>query len=535
MTSIDMLTNLIPPAAGSVAAKTSSLATASQGATPPASVVAGSSTVVTLSQAPAVANWPTYRQPVVNGATLLWQQAPSDPLSLLMAGNVSTSALGNRLDQLGARLLESIAGGAATYSQSVLRSTSGAPPSGAELAVQQARLRTAADNQFSLTISTASGAQVRIRLGSSDDGLSAQFDVTQGTLTDAERSELGKLTDAFQRAVDGLAKQPPAIDLGALTSFDSRVLAAVDLTATLGANGKAPQALSFHADAAQRSIHVDGPAGKFDLAVDLTNLQAIGSAPAQAAARDAWLTRFDTAQARGNGNASLMAMFKGAFTALNSHYPSAPPLPRIALNAADRSVLSGLADFSASLVQTPTAPNPLRPNEADTFSYRISQQTKIDGKDTLNRTVQQDTHATLSASYHRSLWAGVPLELTTDPKSQNYEYLKVQDTAQRHVDVGYRDGLLAHAVSRRSASQSTQVMRYEMARLVSDVTTPASASRSDNLMALLSAVARNAPPGSANDGNDEGVDDVTRSEIRRRSALEIDPARLSGEGKTAGA
>jgi hypothetical protein len=540
MTSINTLSNLLAATASGIGAKTAPLDTLPQ-ATQAEQAIQGmtssapSSTVVTLSQMPSVANWPTYNPPFANGATLLWQQAPSDSLSLLMTGNVSTSALGNRLDQLGARLLKAIANGATSYSQSVLRSTSATPLSGTELAVQQTRLQTAADNQFSLTISTASGARVSLRLGSSDDGLSARFDVTKGALTDAERSELGKLAGAFQSAVDGLAKQPPVVDFGALSGFDTGVLTSVDMSATLGANGKASQSISFHADATQRSMHVDGATGKFDVTVDLTNLQAIGSAKAQADALDAWLTRFDTAQTRGNGDASLMAMFKGAFTGLNSHYPSAPALPRIALNAADRSVLSGLADFNASIVQTPKAPNPLRPNETDTFSYRISQQTKIDGKDLLNRTVQQDTQATLSASYHRSLWAGVPLELTTDPKSQNYEFLKVRNTAQSHVDIGYRDGLLSHAVSRRSASQSTQVMRYEMSRLVSDVTTPTSASQTVNLMTLLTSVMRDAPPGNVGDGNDDSADDFTRNEIRRRTAFDIDPTHLNGGKQMAAA
>lgn len=490
------------------------------------------STRVTLTQTPPVANWPTYSQPVANGGALLWQRAPSDALSLIMSGNVTTSALGNRLDQLGAKLMSAIAGGATSYSQSVLRSNSLnslTPVSDTDLALQQSNLQTNADNRFALTISTASGTKVTIRLGSSDDGLSAEFSVTQGSLTDAERDELGKLADAFQSAVNGLAKQPPAVDFSGLTGFDTSVLKSVDLSATLGANGKAPQNISFHAGATQRSMHVDGTTGKFDVNVDLAHLQAIGSPKAQVAALDAWLARFGTAQTRGNGDAALMDMFKAAFVGLNSHYPPAPTLPRISLNNADTSVLSGLADFSASISQTTKSPNPMRPSEIDSFDYQISQSTQIGGKNTLDRTLAQQTQATLSANYHRSLWAGVPLNLTTDPKSQNYEYVKVQDSASSSVDIGYRDGLLTHALARRTASQSMQILRYEIGKLVSHVTTPLSGSSSADLMGLLQSVIQNdaARSGKSAANNDASDGDATRSEIRKRTLLEIDPARLN--------
>ncbi|MCE4059653.1 hypothetical protein LXM60_05425 [Pandoraea sputorum] len=528
MTSINTATNLIPLKTSDIASRAAN-PSAVPGTVPTgsgASAVA-ESTRVTLTQTPPVANWPTYTQPVANGAALNWRQLPSDAISLLMSGNLSTTSLGNRLDQLGSKMMSAIATGATSFSQSVVRSTSATPATDADLALQQFKLQTSADNQFALTVTTASGAQVNVKLGSSDDGLSVEFSVTKGTLTDAERDQLGKLGDAFQSAVNGLAKQPPVVDFSALTGFDTSVLTSVDLNATLNANGTTPQTFVFHADATQRSMHVDGASGKFDVNVDLKNLQAIGSPKAQAAALDAWLTRFDTAQARGNGDASLMNMFKAAFTGLNSHYPSAPTLPRITLSNADKATLSGLADFSASLSQTKTSPNPMRPSEVDGFDYQISQNTQIGGTDTLNRKIQQQTQATLTASYHRSLWAGVPLQLTSDPKSQNYEYVKVQDSASSNVDVSYRDGLLAHAQVSRSASQKTQVQRYEMAKLVSDVTTPLSASSTSDLMTLLQSIMQNDAKNATRSSGGTS-DDATTDAVRKRTALEIDPLRLDG-------
>ncbi len=533
MTSINTVTNLLLPTTADIASRVASSGSATNiGAVSPNASGVTDSTRVTLTQTPPVANWPTYTQPLANGAAMVWQQVPSDPISLVMSGNATTSALGNRLDQLGAKLLSAISTGATSYSQSVFRSGSAAPASDVDVAMQQAQFQANPDNRFALTVTTASGAQVTVTLGSSDEGLSASFSVAKGTLTDAERDQLGKLADAFQNAVNGMAKQPPTLDFSGLTGFDTSVLKSVDLSATLGANGTAPQNFVFHADATQRSMHVDSVKGKFDVNVDLKNLQAIGSPKAQAAALDAWLTRFDTAQTRGNGDASLMSMFKAAFAGLNSHYPPAPILPRIALGSADKSVLSGLADFSASISQTTTSPNPMRPSETDTFDYQISQSTQIGGKDTLNRTIQQQTQATLTASYHRSLWAGVPLNLTTDPKSQNYEYVKVQDAASSNVDVGYRDGMLAHAKARRSASQMMQVQRYELGKLVSDVTTPLSSSKTTDLMTLLQSVLQNDVARTSKPSGANADDDVTTDEVRRRTALEIDPSRLDSASQS---
>ncbi|WP_150720274.1 hypothetical protein [Pandoraea capi] len=538
MTSINTATNLLALTTGDIASRAANASNTANatgtGNVPATGAVTGTvdSTRVTLTQAPPVANWPTYAQPVANGAVLNWQQVPSDAISLLMSGNMSTTSLGNRIDQLGSTLLSAIAKGATSFSQSVFRSTSAAPATDADLAVQQSKLQGGADNQFALSITTASGAQVTVKLGSSDDGLSVEFEVTKGTLTDAERDQLGKLGDAFQSAVNGLAKQPPVIDFSGLTGFDTSVLRSVDLSATLGANTGTPQTITFHADASLRSMHVDGPSGKFDVNVDLKNLQAIGSPTAQKAALAAWLDRFDTAQSRGNGDASLMSMFKAAFTGLNSNYPPAAALPRIPLNNADKSVLSGLADFNASISQTPKSPNPMRPSEIDSFNYQISQSTQIGGTDMLNRTIGQQTQATLSASYHRSLWAGVPLNLTSDPKSQNYEYVKVEDTARSAVDVGYRNGLLAYAQANRSASQTTQVQRYEMAKLVSDVTTPVSASSSSDLLTLLQSIMQNdAARATKPSASQTADDDAALDAVRKRTSLEVDPTRLKAAAK----
>ncbi|AKM33141.2 hypothetical protein AB870_23030 [Pandoraea faecigallinarum] len=540
MTSINTATQLLSLTSAGIASRAAAASGLNASSTT-ANDVAGptDSTRVTLTQTPPVAHWPAYAQPVANGAVLTWQRVPSDALSLLMSGNMSTSSLGNRLDRIGSTLLSAIASGATSFSQTVSRSTSAAPATETDLALQQAKLRSGADNRFALSITTASGAQVTVSIGSSDsdvNGLSVEFSVTKGALTDAEREQLGKLGDAFQQAIDGLAKQPPAIDFSGLTGFDTALLTSVDLSATLGANGKTPQTVAFHADATQRTMHVEGATGKFDVNVDLTNLQAFGSPKAQKASLDAWLDRFDAAQTRGNGDAALMSLFKAAFSGLNTHYPPAATLPRIALSHADKSVLSGLADFSASISQTQTSPNPMRPSEVDGFDYRISQSTQIGGPNSLNRTIDQQTQATLSASYHRSLWAGVPLDLRDDPKTQNYEYVKVEDSAKSAVEVGYRDGLLTHAGASRSASQTTRVQRYEMAKLVSDVTTPVSASDSSNLMTLLQSITQNdiarAAKPSASATHDDDDDSPALADVRRRTVLEAGPAHLGAASET---
>ncbi len=431
------------------------------------------------------------------GATVstntVWETATSDPISALMVANSRNASVASRFRGLGAALLGSLAGGGGAYSQSMVQTTSFGQSdavSAATTAIQQASLHTKADNQVTLSIKTARGVQVTITLGSQQNGLAASIQVADGaTLTDAERKALGALAEGFQAAIDGLTTVPPKLALGALTQFDSSVLSSVDLQTSLQVNGSV-QTLSFHADSKGRSVEVGGPAGTVKVDVDLSNPAIFGDSNQREAAVANYLAQFDSAGRRGHGDAALVDMFKDAFAQMNSDYGNATqPDPlnhrHIALSATDHSLTSGLADFTASVTQTATSPNPLLPGEQDTFSYETNQRTKISGDSMRNRSISQEQYTHLAASFHTQISPDIPMNLTLDPRSQNYYYTRINDSASASVDLGYSDGRLVHATSRRSASQNTHVQKFLGGKVAEDTTTPDSATHVEDLLQTL--------------------------------------------------
>ncbi|MEJ5176883.1 hypothetical protein [Erwinia sp. MYb416] len=181
------------------------------------------------------------------------------------------------------------------------------------------RVSTAAtqtDNQGTLSVKTASGAEVELTQAS--DGSGVQIKVNKGTLSEAERSALEKLSDGFKKAMEGLTGQPPRLDLSGLTRFNSAVLTSVDLQAKV--TGENKLTLAFHADTNTRSVKSTGTLGTVDISVDMSKRAILGNESQQQRALSQYLKQFDRAQSRGEGNSTLMTMFKDAFTALNSHY-----------------------------------------------------------------------------------------------------------------------------------------------------------------------------------------------------------------------
>lgn len=148
-------------------------------------------------------------------------------------------------------------------------------------------------------------------------------------------------------------------------------------------------------------------------------------------------------------------------------------------------MLTGLADFSASVMQAKTFPNPMRPGEKDSFSYQASQSTEIKGPDQANRTISQTQQSSLQASYHQSNILDVPLVLTEAAASQNYSYYTINDAATSTMDMAYKKGILVKASLSQSSSQSTRVQKYEMGHLKDDTTTPEQASLTQDLVKTL--------------------------------------------------
>lgn len=245
--------------------------------------------------------------------------------------------------------------------------------------------------------------------------------------------------------MDGLTGLPPRLDLSALTQFNRAVLTSVDLKARV--DGDNTLTLDFHADSNTRSVKTTGTLGAVNISVDMSKRAIQGSESQQQRALSQYLKQFDRAQNRGEGDSTLMAMFRDAFTALNSHYgDSATPAKSsqqtiyISLTRSDKNMLTGLADFTASVTQTPTAINPLRLSEVNTFSYQVSQTSTLTGTSDQNRHITQKQQSQLTASFHKALTAGLPLNLTSDSSSQNYLFTRIDDRAQSTTDVQYRQG-----------------------------------------------------------------------------------------------
>ena len=423
---------------------------------------------------------------------LVWERSSSDLMSSKLASNFSNAGNAARFSGLGAALLERFTTDSGSYSQSVMKQTSAQSASSAGNVAAQTQLHTKADNQISLSIKTASGALVEITLGSDDDGLGVQVNVSKGTLSDADRKALANMAEGFQKAIDGLTAQPPKLDLSGLTKFDTSVLTSVDLHASLGTENT--RTLDFHADASTRSVKSTGIDGTVNISVDMSKRALLGTESQQTQALNQYLKQFDNAGSRGNADDALMTMFRDAFTALNSNYgesatthkSSAREPVSFSLTRTDKNMVSGLADFTASVSQTPVdKTNPMRPDEVDTFSYQVSQSSSITGTGTQDRHISQKQQSHLVASYHKALTSGLQLNLTTDRNSQNYLYYQIDDKAESTTNIQYQKGALVSASVDQRASTSTHIQKYVKGWLESDTTTPVDTSKTTDLLGKL--------------------------------------------------
>ncbi|GGI53940.1 hypothetical protein GCM10011430_11140 [Oxalicibacterium solurbis] len=449
----------------------------------------------------------------------IWQKQSNDAASLLMKGNFLSHSLANRFKDLGSTLLDMVKDGIGNFSQSITQSSD-------VNAVTDTQTNSYPWADEQLTVRTKSGVEVRISLKNQGDNLAVSIK-TSGELSEAERIALGNLSDAFQKAIDGLNAAPPRIDLGALTQFDTTVLSSVDFHADITLDQKAPQVLDFHADGTQRTFSLDGPSGKLNVDVDMGNSAIWGNEKQRSASMANYLQQFDSAVSRGHGDKALMTMFKDAFTQMNSDYP-APALQQqiIGLTDSDHAMLSGLADFDASITQAVDTPNPKHLDELDTFSYQASQNTLITDSGRFDRTISQQQQSSLASSYHTSLIPDVPLKLTTDNKSQNYYYTQIDDKADSTTEIEYRKGRLAKALSSQSASQSTHVQKFELGKLTEDTTRPYEASQTQDILAILKPFLENRRERLP---LDEYRWQQTLSDVHDQTLLKADPADLHGK------
>lgn len=488
------------------------------------------SSTVTLGQSVSSVAAQTYTSKgVMTEIAPAWEYTRQDAVSLVMQGNFNTTSGVARFQGLGASLISQLAQTGQGVSQSVIRSNSALDPSA--LAAAQAKLHSdKADSSIALTLKTASGKTVQLTLTSSDDGLAVQANVLGGKLSDSELLALGKMADGFQSAIDGLTAQPPQLKLGALTQYDSKVFSSVDLDTHLKLDDGSLQTLEFSASDARRTVRMSGASGDLNLDVDLKNAAILGNSDQQAKALNRYVSQIEAARKRGDGDPQLLSMFEDAFKTLHSQYPgtrastAAQTVDATALTDTDHALLSGLADFTASVSEKTTASNPARPNELDSFAYDLSQKTQSKGRDQLNRTLVQDQQSHLSATYHKPLVAGQKLDLSMDSESQNYLYYEINDSARSTTSIGYEKDRLVQATVDQSASQSTRVSKYVMGHLDSETFTPTTASRTRNLLSVLQQALQQDTE--AKQGRGTSMLKYALAALQDQTLLQSDPAQL---------
>jgi hypothetical protein len=414
-------------------------------------------------------------------SSVTWASNPSDPVSKLMAENYLNQALGNRLNGLGSALLDQFGSTGANFSQSVqVGSANSISSPGPNAGGSQAGI--------ALTIKMASGVEVDVTLDSQGNELSVSAQ-SNGELSDTERSALENLSGAFQSAINGLSASPPSLDLSGLTQFDSSVISSVTLHSSVTNDDQQTQTIDLVANNSARTVSVTGPTGTLKVSVDTSDLLIGGNQKQRTEAIDEYLKQFDQENARGHGDASLMAMFKDAFAQMNGadgdpSQSSPDTVYSQSVSGIQGAMLTGLDDFTASISDTPVASNPMLPDETDTFSYQVSQQTDLQGNP-LTGAISQQQQSHLSASYHMALSSQTPLLLTKELKSQNYSYMQVNDSANSTTHLAYQNGQITQASLNQSASQSTERSTYLWGKLVADTTTPSESSKTSDLLALL--------------------------------------------------
>lgn len=419
---------------------------------------------------------------------LVWENRTRSTSATLMAQNFNNAAVSGRLKGLGGELLKQVAYDGQNFSQTVQQAPSGVQTNTYDMLVSPSQVSQhgMGDNQIALTITTRSGVKVELKLDAGENSIAVEAHA-DGELTEVERKALGKLSEAFQKSIDGLTEDPPRVDLEGLTQFDSNVLSSVDLKGEIKINPKETQRLEFHADARQRTVSFAGPAGSAKIGVDLRQPASWGSKEQQAKALNNYLKQVDEAGMRGQGNATMIKMFKDAFTGMNADYgtpPAAAP-NSIALTKQDRALTTGLADFNASFSQAEVSSNPARVTEKDTFAYELSQKTTITGHSQLDRGISQQQQSHLKAHYHAPVKADARLALDLSPNSQNYKYVTIDDSASSSTNIAYDKGVLIKASMEMQASQTSRVLKYTLGKLQEDVTTPHGKSMSRDLISTL--------------------------------------------------
>ncbi|MFJ3449671.1 hypothetical protein ACIPM0_15830 [Pseudomonas sichuanensis] len=489
------------------------------------------STSVTLGETTTVNDSETYsRLGMLSGQVrYAWEVDSQDKLTTSLQTAFEASRTSGRFKGIGSALIEQFAqNGGKNVSQSVFAFNGQSPLDPAELKLQQQYLRENPDNQVTFSLTTSSGATIRLLLASGEKGLAVSAEVEGGTLSAEELKAVGNLADSFQSSIDGLHEAPPQLKLGALVKLDPKMFTSLQMTAKLE-TPTGGQVFALTLNGKERSVSLAGPSGQVQLGLDTRNVELLGNSSQRKTAIDNYLAQFDAAQNRGRGEKNLMGLLKDAFTQLNSvdDNRQQPAQHLSSLNDKDRALLSGLADFKASISESATRSNPMRQDEVDSFTFQTSQTTTIKGSALRDLSVEQTQASKLNASFHRSLNPMTELALSNDRKSQNYTYHLIEDQASSTTRLAYDEGLLVEASASQQASQKERILSYMNGDLKSDVTTPKSVTQSRNVLNLLEDAFKQDRTSQQNLGVSL-LEDLLQSQ-RSKWVLQADPSKIIGD------
>jgi hypothetical protein len=334
------------------------------------------------------------------------------------------------------------------------------------------------------------GAQLldRVATTQSDFRQAVVIDVhSSGKLSAAEQAAIAKLSKGFDAALQGITSGSTKVDVSGLVNYDTTVLSGVDLKVRESPQMSSLRSLDFHADASRRSFSMQGQAGIVSVSVDLS-APALWESPAQQqTAVLRYLDQFDAANRRAHGGATLLGQFKDAFAQLNSSYPALDQQPAHALTASvlngkDRSVLSGLADFQASMSGDFNNGSATHfTTEAGHIDYEVSQATETRG--VAKRTglsVVQTQASKLGASFAASR-NGAMLDIA----SGDYDIYTFKDSASTSTSFEYADDKLQSAASINRVNQSEIYGKLVNQKIVAQKSTPHSVFTIQDISAQL--------------------------------------------------
>jgi hypothetical protein len=391
--------------------------------------------------------------------TVTWAQGGTDPIALEMLKNFSAKTFSGQIQDLGTALLDRFRLTDNSFTQSVSFASAGATPANGGPSLSE-------QGDIDLTVKTVSGVNVDIKIDSEGGSLGVSVQ-SSGQLSDTERSALANLASGFQQAINGLSTSPPTLDLSGLTQYDTSVLSSVSLQFNVSGSPMNNLSASFSEDSSSRSLSLTDGSGTMNLNVNTSKAELLGSGAQRDQAIASYLKQFDSANAEGHGDPAMMAMFKDAFTQLNSNVSASSQQSAGTADTswsaqAEQAMLTGLGDFTASITDSPDIDDP------NAFNYQVSQTTN-----TQDGTISQQQQSHLKSSYREALSPGA------------YDQMTIDDSASSTVKLTTEKGILTQASLSQSESQSTTKAEYEGGELVSQVTTPTSTSDSQDLLALL--------------------------------------------------